>query len=185
MKKTIAIALVTLAVAVPAAASGGYERGAPHRRETAVVVGSADVIQDVETDIRRGVQRGRLNRDEARSLRADVRDYEALRRRVLRDERISHGEEKQLARAADHLEGRLRRQLRDTERTARFDGRHDHGDQRGHDERGHDERRDGRDDRHDNDRRDGRDDGGRDGRDDDRRDGYRPVVAMADGHHGC
>lgn len=168
MKKTIALALVTLALAVPAAAHGRDDhRGPQDRRDTAVVVASADVIADVEADIRRGVQRGHLTHREAEGLRADVRDFEHLRRRALRDGRLSRGEETQLARAADRLEGQLRRQLRDDDRRGRFDERGSWN-------------RDGRD-QHGDDRRNDR------GRDTHDHGGYdvRPVVAVNGHGHGC
>lgn len=129
MQKTLALALVTLALAVPAAAHGPNDHdrqersGRRARRDTVVVVASADVVADVEADIRRGVARGQLTHREAESLRESVRDFEHLRRRVLRDGRVSRGEEVLLARAADQLEWELRRQLHDDDRRGRFDAR--------------------------------------------------------------
>ncbi len=133
--KTTIIALLLAALAVPSVAlahgshgpshrddrshqyrddrrDDGFDRGDPRHAEVVVRRGHDD---DVESQIRWGVQRGLLTRYEADRLRAQNRDVEALKRRVYRDGRLSRGEAKQLARATDRLHAALRTELRDND----------------------------------------------------------------------
>ena len=127
MKKMLlaAGAFSALAIALPAAAQSGG--GDPiHQR-----------FRQLEERIERGAERGRLTRQEVRTLRIEFRQLVNLDARYRRDG-LSRWEFSDLSRRIDHLQSRIRYERRDGD--DRWDGR----DGRGRDGRDNRDGRDGR-----------------------------------------
>lgn len=111
-------AMAALGAAVPASAQfGGPNYGGPNRGwdQNARGPNFDNRIDQLESMIQRGVQRGSLTQNEARKLRDDVRSLHQLDRQYRRAG-YSWSERDRMDRRIDNLRDKIERNMRDGER---------------------------------------------------------------------